>query len=213
MARNHVVITGTGRTGTTFLVELLTHLGLETGFNPHDIESRKYKVARAGLEYDITQGSSPYIVKSPWFCDHAKEVISQDDIVIEHVFIPMRDLHAAAESRRHVVRSSISKMPFFKRLKHSIKPRIAGGLWHTNSSKPGRQEEVLLRQIYKLVLALSDTKIPVTFMHYPRIVKDCLYLFEKLKPILGEITYEAFHAVFNKTVRPDLVHSFNNDDW
>ena len=30
--RRHVVITGTGRAGTSFLVELLTHLGLETGF-------------------------------------------------------------------------------------------------------------------------------------------------------------------------------------
>ena len=31
--RRHLVITGVGRSGTTFLVELLTGLGLDTGFH------------------------------------------------------------------------------------------------------------------------------------------------------------------------------------
>jgi hypothetical protein len=94
-----------------------------------------------------------------------------------------------------------------------IKPReFAGGLWHTRSSKQGEQEEILLRQIYKLMLAISDATLPVTFMRYPRIVKDCPYLFEKLKPILGDITYESFYSAFSKTVRPELIHSFNKND-
>ena len=41
---------------------------------------------------------------------------------------------------------------------------------------------------------------------------DCGYLFEKLKPILRDITYESFSATFSKTVRPELVHSFNEND-
>lgn len=41
---------------------------------------------------------APYVVKSPWLCDYADEVLKRDDIEIEHVFIPMRDLHAAAQS-------------------------------------------------------------------------------------------------------------------
>lgn len=32
---------------------------------------------RAGLEFDIRENNSPYIVKSPWFCDYAKEVASE----------------------------------------------------------------------------------------------------------------------------------------
>ncbi len=94
-----------------------------------------------------------------------------------------------------------------------IRPRrFAGGLWHTRSDKPGKQEEILLNQIYKLMLVLSDVKIPVTFMRYPRIVKDCPYLFEKLKPILRDITYEYFCEAFSKTARPELVHSFDKND-
>ena len=212
-SRNHVVITGTGRSGTTFLVELLTHLGLETGFTADNIVSNKYEEGRAGLEYDIRRKDCPFIVKTPLFCDYAEEVICRDDIVIEHIFIPVRDLNAAAESRRHVVKTNVSNLPFVSRLMHMIKPQeFAGGLWHTRSSKQGEQEEILLRQIYKLMLAISDATLPVTFMRYPRIVKDCPYLFEKLKPILGDITYESFYSAFSKTVRPELIHSFNKND-
>ena len=212
-SRNHVVITGTGRSGTTFLVELLTHIGLETGFSADDIVSKKFKEARAGLEYDIRRKDCPFIVKSPCFCDYAEDVICRDDIVIEHVFIPVRDLNAAAESRRHVLKTNVSNLHFVERLKHMFRPRkFPGGLWHTRSSKPGKQEEILLRQIYKLMLAISDTTLPVTFIRYPRIVKDCPYLFEKLKPILRDITYESFCAMFSKAVRPELVHSFNKND-
>ncbi len=211
--RNHVVITGTGRTGTTFLVQLLTHLGLETGFSVDDIASKIFKEARAGLEYDIRLKDCPFIVKSPWFCDFAEEVIRRDDIVIEHVFVPIRDLNAAAESRRYVVKTSVSNLPSDERLKHMSTPReFPGGLWHTRSSEPGVQEVILLSQVYKLLLAISDTAVPVTFIRYPRIVKDCRYLFDKLKPVLRDITYESFSASFSKTVRPELVHSFNKND-
>ena len=212
-SRKHVVITGTGRTGTTFLVELLTYLGLETGFSASDIVSKKFEEARAGLEYDLRQEDCPFIVKTPWFCDYAQEIISRDDIVIQHVFIPLRDLNAAAESRRVVVKTNLSNLPIVDRLKHMIRPReFDGGLWHTRSSKPGKQEDILLRQVYKLMLTISDTTLPVTFMRYPRIAKDCPYLFEKLQPILRDVSYESFRAVFNKTVRPELVHSYNKND-
>ena len=52
----------------------------------------------------------------------------------------------------------------------------------------------------------------MTFMQYPRIVKDCPYLFGKLRPILKDISFESFQEAFVKTVRPELVHSFNEAD-
>ncbi len=214
--RNHVIITGTGRAGTTFLVELLTMLGLDTGFSSDDIVSLQGKDEehRAGLEHDIRKKNCPFIVKSPKFCDYSKEIIYRNDIIIEHIFIPVRDLTAAAESRRYISKIGVSKLSLVARLKHMIWPRkFAGGLWHTHSNKPGKQEEILLRQIYKLMLAISDTTIPVTFMRYPRIVKDCSYLFEKLKPILESMSYDFFCEVFSKTVRPELIHRFSNSDY
>ncbi len=211
--RRHVVITGTGRAGTTFLVELFTHLGLETGFSADSVAQRKKKNCRAGLEYDIRKKDCPYIVKSPWFCDYADKIIYRDDILIEHIFIPFRDLNAAAESRRYVSKTGALKLNFFKRLLHTIKPKeFAGGLWGARSNEPGKMEYRLLRQIYKLMLVISDTEVPVTLIRYPRLTKDSSYLFNKLKPVIQNITFESFSKTYNDVVRPDLVNSFNKND-
>jgi hypothetical protein len=208
-----VVITGTGRSGTTFLVELLAHLGLDTGYNIDDINAKKKTIARAGLEHDIRLKKCPYIVKNPLFCDYAEEVLAREDIIIEHVFIPVRNLQAAAQSRRYVNEANFSNMPLLKKIKRTYKPKgVAGGLWDINPKEGVKQEEILLQKMYKLFLALSDTSIPITLMRYPRIVKDCAYLFEKLKPILGDMDYNGFSFTFNKTVRLDMVHSFSKDD-
>lgn len=211
--RKHVVITGTGRSGTTFLVELLTHLGLDTGFTPENLDSRKYEIARAGLEHDIRWENSPYIVKKPRFNEYAQEVLNRGDIIIEHVFVPMRDLYSAAESRRFVEKSTLSQLSFVERMAvaRSGEP-LPGGLWRTTSVEPGEQEKVLLEQVYDLLYTLSDTSIPLTLMRFPRIVHDCRYVFGKLQPILVGIPYERFAEAFAKTARPELVHSFREAD-
>lgn len=208
-----MVITGTGRSGTTFLVELLTHLGLDTGYSIDDMIAQKNPIARAGLEHDIRSEECPFIVKNPLFCDYAEDVLSRRDILIEHVFVPMRDLRAAAESRRHVNETNFSKLPLFKKIKRTLKPKgFAGGLWEASPGGQMEQEVILLQKIYKLLLALSASSIPVTFMRYPRLVKDCPYLFEKLQPVLKDMDYDYFRSVFDKTVRLDIVHTFNNND-
>ncbi len=211
MTRKHIVISGTGRAGTSFLVELLTHLGLETGYQPKDVAKHKCQTARAGLEHDIRRSDAPYIVKSPWFCDYADEVLQRDDISIEHVLIPMRDLRAAAESRRFVTTTALSTMTVIQRLRtHIFSTAVAGGMWHT--SQPIQQEVVLLEQIYKLLLSLSDTAIPVTLLRYPLLVSDAGYLFRKLQPILGLVQQPEFEAVFQRIADPSLVHRFNQND-
>jgi hypothetical protein len=219
MSKNHVVITGTGRCGTTFLVELLTQLGLETGFKPDELERKKNKIANAGLEYDFYKHANlPYIAKSPWFCDHVKEVVDQDDLEIDHVFVPIRNIFEAAESRRQVYRKNLRKESLYERLSREIKcltqpwrkaeSLFYGGLVHTRSLKKGAQEAILLKQFHTLMLHVSEAGIPVTIMQYPRITKDPRYLFERLQQILKGIDYDTFEVVFRKTSRQDLVHSY-----
>ena len=72
--------------------------------------------------------------------------------------------------------------------------------------------EVLANQIYKLLFAISDTMIPVTFMRYPRITNDCSYLYHKLKPILQDITFDLFSSKFNMVANSELVHNFGEAD-
>ena len=126
MSRHHVIISGTGRAGTTFLVQMLTALKLDTGFdNPtSDIDPN----CNAGMELDIRQANAPYIVKSPWLCDHLGDAIRENQIVIEHAIIPVRDLYSAAESRR-----AVSRKPAL-----SIRPddEVPGGVWHTKERRP-----------------------------------------------------------------------------
>lgn len=208
--RHHVIITGIGRCGTTLLVALLTRLGLDTGFNERDIAKVRNAMARAGLEKDIRDDGCPYIVKNPWFCDYAEEIIARDDICIDHVFIPIRAVSSAAASRRHVMAANIAQLPLTARLLHRFRPRrFTGGLWHTRSMQQGDQEDILLRQSYKLNLALAEAESPVTFLQYPRITQDCDYLYARLRPILGETSLPGFRDVYERTVRPELVNSFS----
>jgi hypothetical protein len=208
--RKHIVITGTGRTGTTFLVELLTHLGLDTGFDAAQLKCYKNPLGRAGLEYNVGFEGCPYIVKHPSFCDYADEIIARDDIVIEHIFIPIRDLYAAAESRRLVVKKNIQEASFLDKIKFLLgkSKAFTGGLLKTNSLRSNSQEAVLLNMIYKLMLAVSDSSINITLLNYPRITRDAAYLFDKLKPVFQELEFTAFEKVFNDTVQPELVHHF-----
>jgi hypothetical protein len=211
--RHHVVITGTGRAGTTFLVELLTDLGLDTGFSTEDIARKKRPGARAGLERDIREDDCPFVAKSPLFCEYVSEVLQRQDIVVDLVLIPMRNLEAAADSRRYVSSERYRRLGLPSRLKAIIKRRkFPGGMYGTRSTKPGRQEQVLLRQIYDLTLALSDTDIPVILLRYPRMINDADYLFDKLRPILTGVDIERFRISLGRVARPELVHCFNAQD-
>lgn len=123
MIRSHVVITGTGRAGTTFLVQLLTCLGLDTGFDINTIEGDS--IARAGLEMDLRDPNAPYIVKSPFLCDLAEEVLASS-VRIEHAIIPVRQFDAAAASRAHVQKLTTGSA--------DGKDRVPGGLWDTDEA-------------------------------------------------------------------------------
>ncbi|MGG6462880.1 hypothetical protein [Solilutibacter silvestris] len=191
MSRHHVVITGTGRAGTTFLIQLMTALGMPTGFRERAADI--YPLANAGMERDIRDRHAPYVVKSPWLCDQLDEVLADHDIAIDHVLVPVRDLFSAAESRRAVSRAS----------GHEDAP---GGLWDTPD--PEQQEDILTTKLYKLIYTLAKHDIPVTLLHFPRITRDADYLYEKLKPLLGLSQRWNFHDAFQQVVKPALVHDF-----
>ncbi|MEI6884485.1 MAG: hypothetical protein WCO02_08350 [Bacteroidota bacterium] len=197
--RNHVIISGTGRAGTTFLVKLLSNLGLETSFSQANFESNIDLKSMAGLELDIRETGAPYIVKSPWICDYIDELLNNDQLKIDYAFIPLRDIHEAAKSRI-MISANRDKVKY-------IKPSDApGGLWGTDN--PDEQEYILHVKLLKLLLSLSARNIPVVFIHFPKMTLDPSYLYKKLMPILKEIEFQKFEEVFNSTVRREHVHSY-----
>jgi hypothetical protein len=194
-ARHHVVITGTGRAGTSFLVHLLTLLGLDTGFTSEQVALGLDKIVHAGLEHDVRNAAAPYIVKNPHFCDYAQDVLHSEHIQIDHIFVPYRDITQAAKSRERIHRLSGGSLS------------APGGLWHTED--PDKQEGVLYRQINKLFIALSEANVLVTLIAYPKLVIHPSYTYTKFAPILGSIDFQTFFEVFSNVANPGLIHSFD----
>ena len=197
MPRHHVVISGTGRAGTTFLVQLLGRLGLETGVGSGVITGVD-PTAHAGLECDIRRGDAPYVVKAPHLCESLDQVLGSGDVIVDHALVPVRDLYGAAESRRDVVRRSGSHLP----------PQLlAGGLFGTDD--PAAQEAALATRLYHLIHTLAKHDVPTSLLYFPRLVEDPQYLHGKLRPVLpAGMEYAAFMAAFRDVSKPELVHRF-----
>ena len=94
-----IIITGTGRAGTTFLIQLFTELGLDTGYTPENWRNDYDANASAGLEFDFGQTRLPRILKNPAFCETLPALLADGIMVIDHAIIPMRKLEEAAHSR------------------------------------------------------------------------------------------------------------------
>lgn len=197
----HIVVTGIGRTGTTFLVRYFTLLGFDTGFSQDEAMSFNDPISAAGLEHtNLRAAGLPYVVKSPWYADQMAEVLTGGQIKISVALIPMRDLTAAAESRRRVYREA---------MKAGLDPlHYPGTLWKT--SNPGEQEVHLALQFYRLIEPLVAARVPIVFLHYPGFVLSHDDLFEHLQPILADhgITQQESLDAHRRIANPRLVHDF-----
>lgn len=166
-----ILITGTGRNGTTFLIRLFTELGFDTGFNKKNYHKHIAKNCNAGMEKDWDAES--YIVKNPEFCTKIDEIMKY--FHIDMVFIPMRDLEEVAISR----------------IKNG---RLCGGLW--NTTKPSEQKDILASKVGYLMEGLILNDIPHTFLKFPKFVEDHEYTYNKLLPFVKHIDVNQFKKVF-----------------
>jgi hypothetical protein len=91
-----------------------------------------------------------------------------------------------------------------------LKPKaLPGGLWSVDSAAAEDQERVLLEKLYRLLLGVAGHLVPTTFLRYPLLVEDGAYLFAKLRPILPNVSHDAFMSAFEKTAHLELVHDFS----
>ena len=183
-----VIITGTGRAGTTLLVQILTDLGLDTGYTS---EAEGDPLTRGGLEKDITRPDAPRIVKSPYLSWQLGELVDSGTVAIDHVIVPIRDLDVAAASR---VRST----------KYGTNLRTRGGLFGT--AKATKQRDVLAKFEYELFFTIARLDLPHTLLHFPRLAQDWEYTYRKLGFLAPEIEPERWKTVIEGRYQPTWVH-------
>ena len=184
-----IVITGTGRAGTSFLVQLLTYLGLDTGYTQDQLDL--HAISNAGLEQpNWEKESSPYIVKSPLIAESIHYTLATGAVEIDHILIPMRPLRHVSASRKRVSKLGGEGTP--------------GGL----DSGLSYQEQLNnhARQFFGLMMAIARYEIPHTLIEFPRLVLDCKYTYRQLLPVLEGVTYDQFSDSFARLAKPEFIH-------
>jgi len=184
--KHHLIIGGTGRAGTTFLVEYLDGCGLETHIGKHATPTYDEN-ANAGLEDVPMQAADhPYVLKSPWLYEYAERLLARDDIVVDAVILPMRGIVEAAASRtlnELRARCAIETVPDDCTLWESWGTTPGGIVYSLN---PLDQARLLAVGFHELVHALVKKEVPIVLLDFPRFVEDAEYLCAKLQPVLGD---------------------------
>ena len=93
-AHGRIIIAGTGRAGTTFLVQMFTALGFGTGFARNQSFQEVDEISHSGLEKALVDEDNPYVIKSPLFADDLASALRENRVRIYAALIPMRDCSA-----------------------------------------------------------------------------------------------------------------------
>lgn len=197
---NHkVIITGPGRSGTTLIMQLLTELGFDTGFSRESMQVSD--ISQAGLEQGLftkPNRSAPltpnYIIKNPLICDNLALGCERDDLVVDHIYIPIRSLSLVAKSRARV---------------SEIEADHPGGLYH--GLDLDAQMDRTARSLYTLLDTIAHYDLPHSFIAFPRLTEDPRYLYDKLDFLCAGLDYDQYQQAFEALVDPELVHRFENE--
>ncbi|RQO42031.1 hypothetical protein DBV14_28010 [Variovorax sp. KBW07] len=184
--KNHLLIAGTGRAGTTFLVQYLAECGLDTHL-AHGQHSGYDEDANAGLEDVLLNNpDAPYVVKSPWLYEYVERLLADQQTTVDAVIIPMRSIVEAATSRTvNELRARYGSTVVLDDCKQwESWGTTAGGV--TYSLNPIDQARLLAMGFHELLHALVKHGVPVVLLDFPRFIDDPNYLYEALRSTLGE---------------------------
>ena len=172
-----ILITGTGRCGTTFLIKLFSFLDFDTGYNRDNYNLSISPICNSGMERNYQDNY--YILKNPTFIMDIENILNDSSIIIKNVIIPIRDIKISAKSR----------------VKHGEQN---GGLWNA-------QDELSQIDFYKNILTnyiFISTKYDINtiFIDFDKMINNKTYLFNKLKIILDEknIDLDSFSCVYDE---------------
>jgi hypothetical protein len=196
-SNGHLVITGTGRAGTTLLVQILTHLGFATGHTPAQALGRVDPVSHAGLEQRLDALENwPYVVKKPQLSVRLGALVAAGRLRVRAVIVPVRNLADAAASRQRVAQAGSGR----------------GALWLLREGQT--QEEALREASHRLLFTLAEHGLPHVLLAFPRFAREQAYAFRQLAPVLAPhgVTEAEFAVAHAACARPELITEFDTAD-
>ena len=172
-----ILITGTGRCGTTFLIKLFSFLDFNTGFNRDNYHLSISSNCNSGMERFYKENY--YILKNPNFMCNIEHIVKDKSVKIKNVIIPIRELKMSAKSR----------------VKHG---KQNGGLW--NATNELNQITFYKNILTNYICISTKYDINTIFIDFDKMINDKVYLFNKLKNILDEknIDLETFSNVYDE---------------
>jgi hypothetical protein len=184
-----ILISGTGRCGTTFLIKLFTLLDFDTGYDKSKFENYIDKKCNSGMERNFT--SEHYIIKNPYFIKGINQIV--DQIKIKYMIIPIRNFKECANSR----------------MKNGD-TTVAGGLiWGATNVE--EQIKLFNETISNYIFYMTKHDINTIFIDFDKMINDYEYLFNKLNIILREknITVDVFKICYDQsseTSKPKIIN-------
>lgn len=174
-----ILITGTGRCGTTFLIKLFSFLDFDTGYNRENYKENIDSNCNSGMERKYNEDF--YILKNPNFMINIGFLLKKKLINIKYVIIPIRDFKESALSR----------------IKNGNADQIGGLL---NAHDELSQIEFYKKMFSSYLHAMNKYNINTIFIDFDKMVNDKQYLFDMLKIILDEkdISFETFSDTYDE---------------
>jgi hypothetical protein len=205
--RHHLMIAGTGRAGTSLLVKILSACGLET-----ELDRTKDPfwddIANAGLETIPLVGEEhPYVLKSPWLYQFLDELVHRDDIKLDSLIVPIRDLRDATASRIIVELQKMHRStPALDKLLVGWRDwgLTPGGM--TYSLEPIDQARILGQSLHLLLEKALEHEIPICLLKFPKFAGDSLYLYSRLQGLIpSRVDRTQFEEIFRSVVSPEQI--------
>lgn len=183
----HLLIAGTGRAGTSFLVRYLAKLGLDTQLSRTGADANWDDAANAGLETLLLPGAAdlPYVIKSPWTYQVIHQALAAGSLQFDAVIMPMRDLTEAAASRSIIeIQHLHDELPWMGDLEQTWEHygHTPGGIVYSLS--PIDQARLLAVGFHQLLERLVRADIPIILLSFPRLIENADYLYQKLASLL-----------------------------
>jgi hypothetical protein len=171
-----IIITSTGRCGTTFLLLIYQYLGFKTGFDDRNMGSYIYKNCNSGLEKRKGDIGKFEVIKNPLFLGQMGELDTEN---ISWVVVPIRNFEESAKSREY----------------HNKK---AGGLMG-GAKNWGDQVKLYNGYMSKYIQDMVKNDIPTIFLDFKKMTNDEEYLYNKIKiTFTKDISYDFFKECYKK---------------